>query len=400
MTNIVKGMLASTVLTISCLLLSGCWDAVEVSDRLYVLSVTVEDVEREANTLSGKDLFLGPPNKYLYTFEIPIAKELGGTGPTPSGSGGGSGGQQKPAWNIPIKAASITAATNKLQTEVHRRVDYSQLKAILIDEEIARQGIGNIIEFFDRGAFTGGIRVIVFRQGVQVPLYTTNPRVDKVSALNLEKLLKNLYTAGKVDIYIEKLVANYLNNYGYLVPTVTAFKDRYNIGGAAVFCKDKMTDRLEEDEVNLLSFITKIPGREYLEVKDKNIIMALQVTSKKVKKEHHMASGKLYIWYNIKIWGTMLDFVGDPETDLPGLQKKYKTYLEESFNRFVRRVQRTPECEYLGIGDYLSKYDPKLWSRIEKQWPEVFKSAEIRVKVDKVEIISFGERMKSGPKQQ
>ncbi len=119
------------ILAVICLavLLAGCHGARETEDTAFITALGIDRAE------DGKV-------KFTYTIEIPRALGYSGGG-TPAAVDG-------PAVTTVIVAPSVAEARNLLTSTMSRYSDASHLKAILIGEDLARAGIGDVIAHFTR----------------------------------------------------------------------------------------------------------------------------------------------------------------------------------------------------------------------------------------------------------
>lgn len=119
---------AMWLLVILCVMLplSGCWDAEELNRRAVV---------------SGIGIDRGPGNKdYLVSFQVIIADEISGK----IGRGG------TPTTVYTAEGRSIMEAVRKASLQVPRLMSTAHVRIVVISEELARQGISDILDFLDR----------------------------------------------------------------------------------------------------------------------------------------------------------------------------------------------------------------------------------------------------------
>ncbi|KUK35808.1 MAG: Spore germination protein KC, partial [Thermacetogenium phaeum] len=115
--------LVSVLLMTGC---AGCWSAVEIDQMSFI---SVVGVDR-----------LGP-QELLVSFQIVNPRALAGGG----GQGGRGGGDEPPVIVLSVKARTVPDALAKLASESPRVVRFKQLSAIVLGEELAKDGIASVV---------------------------------------------------------------------------------------------------------------------------------------------------------------------------------------------------------------------------------------------------------------
>ena len=109
----------------------GCYDAREPDDLAYVVALGLDK---------------GRTNKLRMTFQLAVAKNIGG-----GGQGGGGGGGEEPISVISVEAPSIYSALNMVNTYLSRQITLSHAKVLVFSEELAREGIDLYLNAIARG---------------------------------------------------------------------------------------------------------------------------------------------------------------------------------------------------------------------------------------------------------
>ena len=127
-----------TTLIILCLcMLAGCWDRQELEERVSVVAIAIDKTEETAD---------GTQDKYTVTVQIPIPIKIVGGG---GGEGGGEGGMD----TVQVMSAtgfSFHHALINLQKRLSQELFLGHVRVILISEEVAREGVQDIIDSLRR----------------------------------------------------------------------------------------------------------------------------------------------------------------------------------------------------------------------------------------------------------
>lgn len=225
--------------------ISGCWDRKEIENRGYVLGVAIDQATAEDG--KGKKEFLYAPQgtgqrKYLVTMELPKfrkeeSKEI-------------SSAQQHLIWAA--EGESMFAITRAINTKVYFGMFFEDIQIIIFSEAVAREGIGDIIDFWLRDA--------EIRRKVQ--LFVTPDRAEnilkaklQVNEVNSVFIAKLLYNADKSPYFSSKATIGEIseairNKRSFVMPLVMTSEKEVKLSRAAVFDRQqKMIGVLDESEV-------------------------------------------------------------------------------------------------------------------------------------------------------
>ncbi|MGG2480269.1 hypothetical protein [Brevibacillus borstelensis] len=125
--------------------LTGCWDRTEIETRANILGIAIDVSEdnqqmheSEVNHMTG---IFPEPNKKL----IQITAQIAVPGRIPLGPESGSNGSQKPVWLVSTVGHTLDDAILNLQQEIADRLFFGHLRVIIVSNEVARKGLGDLI---------------------------------------------------------------------------------------------------------------------------------------------------------------------------------------------------------------------------------------------------------------
>jgi len=150
-------LILSSILT--AFILTGCFDAREIDDEVYAVSIGVDKGKRERLRL---------------TIQYPTYKGPGGV----ESSGGSSDQDNKKAQSDSIvhtiEAPTMLEAIDMLSTTISRRVSLIHAKWVIFSEEFAREGIEGYIAGLERFKETRPSMSIVVVRGTAEEFITEN----------------------------------------------------------------------------------------------------------------------------------------------------------------------------------------------------------------------------------
>ncbi len=122
------------ILVLLLLSLSGCWDAREMNHIALVMAVGIDRSEKD-------------PSRFLVTIQV---ARPGSARSEQAGGGGGGGGGKEPVYTVSADGDTIFAAIRNLAQFTSRRILWAHNNVVVIGEEVAREDITPIVDFFTR----------------------------------------------------------------------------------------------------------------------------------------------------------------------------------------------------------------------------------------------------------
>ncbi|ADL08914.1 Ger(x)C family spore germination protein [Thermosediminibacter oceani] len=372
-----KKIFLITVAVLSIFYTTGCWDMIDIDRRFFVGKIGVDRAE------DGEQMLVS------FSFAI-VRKIAGGQG----GSQGGGGGS--PIVSVSTVADSIHAAARQVAMRLSRRLFFEHTRVILIGEELARDGIEEIVNFLERNSeINRRSRVIVVR-GKAKDVMNFKNEIEVLPALYISNIFENQDICGRfVQVDVDEFMKEVHSMHGNaLLPRLTPGKTDVKIGGAAVIKKYKLVGWLEENETLGANFVLEeIRGADIMiDIQGYKYPVVFTVIHNKTAKELLEAGDYPKFRVKLEVKGEIAETPDQIELD-PEKLKIIEKMLEERINQLVlasiKKLQQEYQVDLLGFGEYLSKYKPEVWEEYEKDWENIFPEAEINVET-KVKIGGIG----------
>ncbi|MEH7355654.1 Ger(x)C family spore germination protein [Neobacillus drentensis] len=376
-----------TLLVIICSsFLSACWNQKELTDLAFVMAVGID---------KGED------KKFSVSFQIvnPANVNLG------QGSGGGQG--------LPIAVYSssgdtVTEAARNATKQISRRLYYAHTNLVAISEEVAKDGLLNILDVLDRDPeFRTTTQLVITRGTPAIVLVSSLANLDKLPVNKITKEIKatEAMLGENMQITIDDFISGLLskgkepivNGYkvtgdvemagraGDLLETKT--KAILSADGLAVFKKGKLIGWIEHEKARGVIWILDKVKSTAVNVdwgeKKEAITMAPLRTKTKVAAK--IKQGKPVIDISIKDEGwisevnTAIDLT-DPN-EIEKIDKLVEKEIKRQIMATVKEAQKM-KSDIFGFGEKVHKKDPKLWKKLKGNWDEHFAELEVNVKVD------------------
>ncbi|MBM7570796.1 Ger(x)C family spore germination protein [Aquibacillus albus] len=370
--------------------LSGCWDSRELNEIALASALAFD---KEDDTIIVTAQVLNP-------------------GELASGQSGASG--RVPVSSYQSSGKTVFEAIRKMTTELPRKLYLSHIQYIVFGEELAKEGIGDAIDFLSRDhEMRSDFFVSVSREveaGEILNILSTlekNPAnklylSNQSSARNwgettqttIDELLINLMTHQTQTVLSVIIVSGDPNDGNDLSNVEKVQSDAKALySGMAVFKEDRLIDWLDVYEsrgVNLArgeiqSSIITIPCEEEGELAIEIIKGAAKTL---VNKKREELEGTNEVNLQGRIGDVQCKTQLDTNKDIKKIEEDTSKVLKEEINRSIEKLQSL-ESDVIGFGQsYAQKY-PQEWEKIKATWGTTFADMPIKINV-KVKISNTG----------
>ena len=385
---------------------SGCWNKREVNDMSYITAFGVDRIVAD-----GKPQF---NVSMLVVRTAGTAMEADGIGGMPRSQRMGAGDV------ISAQGETVFDAVRNWNLRSPRQLFLSHSLVLVIGEEMAREGIGELIEFAARhrefrlrswvvvcrGKAVDALQVRPeFEKLVSVEIARTiernKPRVSKAEASDLFQVMYDLLTPGKeavvshLKLFSPPEKSSPMSGEGNSSGAVSAGAQddsggikTFAVSGSAVFLGDRLAGWLDEEESQGLLFIQNratggvIPFA--VDAPEKNSSLLYRAAKGKVKLVFE--DGEPVFEIRIKAKGELLEEKGAliDVTRQQDIKKAEELINEEVERRCLKAVEKCQELrsDVFGFGDKIHRYCPGYWKQIQNQWTELFPYVKVTVKAD------------------
>ncbi len=386
-------VMRKTGLLLSCLfawslvlLLSGCWDRLEVNDLAIIL----------AAGLDKKD-----DKKVELSVQLFDPRAAGG-----NQQGGMSGASQPPSSGQTVvrsaEGVTVADAVSKLQEKMSRRVFWGHGEVFIFGEKLAREGIRDHIDFIMRAPTPRERADMFICKGQAKDILGLLPPLERSTAEALREMAKS-QTGLKVTVkdFAQMLVGDA----GAAVlpwivqmpaePGTSPKKTLAYINGSAVMKQDKLVGILDDRVTRGLLWLRN-------EVKTATVTLSPkeakgQVTLKLLRNHTRLIPHIDDDQWSITVQLDTEDDVVQNTTNLdlsdPELTKRLEQQLAREIEKRIRaalvRPQKQMRADIFDFADAFHRKYPQEWRAVKHHWDDVF--PQVKVKVDaKAKILRIG----------
>ena len=379
-----KWRVATTLLTVLLLsLATGCWNRRELNDLAIAVGLGIDRIDND---------------RYLVSAQVVEPGEVAEK----------AGGSRAPVILYSETGNTVLEALRKMTTKSPRRIYLAHLRVLILGEKLAREGIGEVLEFMLRESELRTDFIVAIAKGREAKeLLKILTPLEKLPSV---KIFKSMETsqhkwAPSLSVTLDRLTADLTSDGKHpVLATVEvtgdaeAGNDKSNLehidvpagitsSRLAVFKKDKLIGWLNEKESKGYNYIiNKISSTVGFMPCPNGGKFAVEVMRSHANVKARTEDGEpivnveLRVKQNInevmcKIDLTKADTYA--ELDRRSVQK-----LESILESAINKAQKQYKSDIFGFGEAVHRADPKLWKQLQHDWDQHFANMPIHVKVE------------------
>lgn len=323
------------------------------------------------------------------------------------GSDSNSSGEQPKFVLYEQRGTTLQSALRTIVTKAPRRLHVNHMDLLLISEEVAKEGIEDIMDFFARNVeFRKQFLVVISREKnpedvlqILTPLDTLNSKYIKESILTDVK-----YYGMSLNASFEDLLNSYLNKHLEIVlPSVKVAGDSddgnsddnikqstpeatIELQPLAVFKDDKLIGYLTEKQSRVYNYVHNNIQSSIVTFScsdEKNFTS--EIISSKTSLKSNIKEKKIYI--NVEAIGSIKEINCDMNLldikVIDTLENMLNNQMESIISNSIEEVHNNYHTDIFGFEELLYENSPNEYKLLKKQYgDELLENLEIEVSVD------------------
>lgn len=364
----IKIIILAIIMISNMILFTGCWNYREIDKVAIVAGVAVD---------KGED------HKFKVTIEIVQILE---------------GRDAKPKSQIiTIEGDTMFDAVRNAISVTGKRLYWAHAKILILSQEIAKEGVVKIVDWFSRDSETReDVNILVSGGETAGEILQEQTITESIMSYELYQMIENENSLGKAPhVEIWKFINDLESKETVAItPRVvleeSAGKKLPKISGTAVFRRDEFMGFLDEDDTKNMLFVQNKIKSGVIPIKhidtDKEVSISLEIFKNKTKINPRINNGNVEINVNtdttvsideIDENGGTEDFINNKGRDK--LEKATENKLENEIEKTVKKVQEQFGVDIFGIGSKIRQDYPSLWKQLSGKWRSSFKNVKVNV---------------------
>jgi spore germination protein KC len=359
------------------LLLTGCWDRTELKQLGLVLGVAVDkDPDSGDFIVSTQMLRPGAISAQMPSSEKPVEK-------------------------VVTSGKTIFEAIRKSNLEFDRRGFYAHTKVILVGENLAKEGLLPVLDFFQRGKEIRGYVFVCIAKNAPASeiLGIETGGIESIPAIRIRDMIEDTrfqLKGAKINLlnfYKESIGSGIEPVVGVLKIEKDKFSKKHvKMSGGAVFNKDKLVGYLNDHQTvgyrwcksEVESGAVSIPSPvnenryESVEVKKANTTIKPTVKGNVISFTINVEGEGIITEQEVM---TSLEDHTKKLEHMKKTEEKMNKQIEKDIKLAIEKSQKEFHSDIFGFGRALNKEEPKVWNQVKNNWNERFAEVPYTVNV-------------------
>jgi len=356
-------------MTIVLILTTGCWDMLDINDRIYPYTMGFDlnkdrDVQQE---------------RYNITISYPNFNAMGK-----------NANSDKLIYAVSVPGNSMFDAQHRLTTKTKSPLYLKHLKVVILSEEIAKdrsQLLGILDGIFRDFVTNNNVQLLVTKQPAKEIIEKTliSERQAAVEGPMYSMLINNQHSVLFSPIDAMGFIENTDVTGSSTIPMVSVADEIY-IEGAAVFTNYKFVGYLDHHDQRAINYINGTVKQDSVETDYKGTHLAIMVSDMHSKLQLEESDKNIKIKIPITIEGYLHQynmgekFSIETEDDLEKLQEAAAKTIKAELDNAIVNIQDMG-ADIIYVGSYLRMHNPDIWAKVKDNWDEIFKDIEIEIEV-------------------
>ena len=373
------------LIILSCMLLSGCWDKVEIDRRNFISTIAIDpgediDKEKELKSINPEEPFAERGIKKInVTYGFPDMSMLGA---------GKSGSAQEKYINT--QAYSMEDAASEAMAKSSRNVYLGHTKLLIVSSNLLqyKDTVKEIVDYLQRNPSINRMMQVVVADGKAEDYIKFKPMTENSTQYYISGLMENSKKNSRImNITLNEFLILLSENGNALLPRISIDKEKNELilTGAAIIkdyeLKGYFTP-VELMDIQLLSGKFNM-GKKVIYMDGHPVDCIIDGYEKKMRVEED--GDKLVINIDLNLEGQIGGYYIDKKIlekdELQKLQNTFNNSISEECEKIMKTAKGEFEIDPFGVREHIEKFKPSLWNKIEKEWNGKYKNASVNVTV-------------------
>ncbi|MBU3143166.1 Ger(x)C family spore germination protein [Clostridium sp. CF012] len=371
---------------LSCVLLTGCWDKVEIDRLNFIAAIAIdpgEDIakEKELKGINPEEPFAeGKIKKMNVTYGFPDMSMVGA---------GKSGSAEEKYINT--EAYSMEDASSEAMAKSSRDIYMGHTKLLILSSNLLeyKDTVKEVVDYLQRNPNINRMMDIVVSDGKAEDYIKFKPMTENSTQYYISGLMANSKKNSRImSINLNEFLILLSENGNVLLPRITLEKEKKELilSGAAIIKNYELKGYftpLELMDIQLLSGKFSI-GKKVIYIDGHPVDYIINGYEREMRVEEE--DDKLVINIDLSLEGQINGYYADKKIlgkeELQRLQNTFNNSISIECEKIMKVAKEEFEIDPFGVSEHIQKFKPSLWNKIEKDWQEKYKNAIVKVTVN------------------
>ena len=381
---------------------AGCWDRIEINERIFVLGLVIDKFEPGKDVQAGEDGAEqqeegaeqpgeSPRNRLVVSIVFPNVGLLKGEGAIVS---------EDAKFAVSTVGPNIFEAVRQFNTRLNGNIFFGHVKAILLGEALVKDEelLMEVLDGLEREQeISRNVDVAVVKGKAKDALFI-KPLVEPIVGTYIEKIFRQRKTGRFYPKNFGKVVTSIRETGGAVLPRLVVGEKEYNIAGGCLVKDRKFRAWLGELEVRAIQWLENMAGEDVISVNVNGVSVPFELTELKRRKEiWRNDAGDVNLHIILECEGNIEGYILAIDQDL--MNEAFIQQVERAVERemvaqctgVMDKFQNEFQLDVWGIGNHIRKFRPEIWEDVKDNWQEAFTELSVDisacVKVRRVGVI-------------
>jgi spore germination protein KC len=347
------------VLLLCLTMLVGCWDKIEIEDRVFVLAIGIDKAKEEEKAQ--------PTDRFVINFVSPIVGALK------------EGGD--PFNTYKTVASIFTFGLNQMYERLDKKLSFQHTRVLIFGEDVLKDEklFKEVLDAVGRShEFHRNMYVFVV-PGRADEAFKVKPKYTKLLAMYIAGIAENnLYQSSIYKMPAYQMYDNLIDSDGNtVIPTLRPSKEEAKVSGVGIMKKYKLIGYLDDADSETLNWLNNTANGGIVEGQHEGIAIAYRYNDFNTTLKLDKVEGdKLYLTYKMEAEGSAEEYIWEErlldQKLLDTLEKDIEKVIEDRGRSLVSKFQKEHKVDLIGIEPYLRKHHPKIYKTIEEDYENFF----------------------------
>lgn len=373
------------VLAIS-FILTGCWDKTEIDRRAFISTISIDPGEeigksQELKRIKEDEIFQERQIKKInVTYSFPDISSLG---PNVSGTSAEK--------TIKTQSYSMEGSISEATSKSSRSIHLGHSKMLVLSDAMFSypEVVKEIIDYFRRNPTINRSMNVVVVEGNAEDYEKFKPSMEQNFQSYINGLMENSdKNSTIIPMTLNELLKLLEENGNAIIPYIKMNKkeNEVSVYGIALIKNYELIgvlNSIETSDVEILRGKAK-GGTKVIYKEGYPINYSIEGIERKLRVTE-INEKKLKMDIDINLEGSAKSFTVDKKLlsskVLAEYEKNFDKTLSMECNKILKVIQEKYNIEPFAIKEYLEKYHPYKWKKVQGNWEEIYKNAEFNVNI-------------------
>lgn len=369
------------LISIMSMSLTACWSNREVNDIAIVSAIGIDQ---------------GNNGNIRLSLQLAVPLLIG------TGSSQGGAGTSKLAdtagWVVSEEGATVMESYRSIQQKLPRQIFFSHSRIIIVGSSMAKSGVSQVLDFFERYRESQMKSYIAVSATTASDIMNYLPKFERLSSeVIFEELKRRVLPTVRLVDFLNALQSEGVEPFAPILELTASESggSKYKnlvMSGSAVFKKDKMVGRLNDDEARGLQWVldTVKEGVVTIEIEQGKRKGRVSAELEKVNVSRKMKvgkTGKMEVTLHADVSANIYENTSDMDLETSENTKYvidlFKKQIKDRITGSIQKVQRELQSDIFGFGQSIYRRYPRAWNKTyREQWDTLFSEMETKIDVD------------------